>query len=482
VIGKKPVWIAAVSAVVLAVVLVVGVALAKRSESARAHPAEFQVENTPVPAAVQDTIAGSRRNAIVLASQRVAPSVVSVNVVVRETVRARSVFDDLFFGGPTSRDVPGLGSGFIIREDGIVLTNEHVVRGANQIVVTLPDGRDFAADVAGLDPRTDLAVLRLRNASKLPVAALGTSSNLIIGEWAIAIGNPFGFSLSNAEPSVTAGVISGVGRNIIPSDRDENAGLYLDMIQTDASINPGNSGGPLVNALGQVIGVNSSILSQTGGSIGLGFAIPIDRARRVAADILAEGKVRRAYLGATVVATEPNAFGRSHRVRIDAVAPESPAARAGLRAGDEVVRVSNRPVFTPLDWEGRLLDARIGQAFEIVVSRGGSQTSVRVTPTDVPSLSAERVSALSDHFQLISVTAAIRSERRLRSERGALVVNLTNQARSVGFRENDVLVEVNGVAVRNAEEAARVLQLAYSRGGVQAVVERQGEYVIVSFR
>jgi serine protease Do len=239
---------------------------------------------------------------------------VSVNVIRRETYQPRSVWESFFMPPGVARDVPGLGSGFIIDAQGLVLTNEHVVRGATELVVTLRDGRDFEAELVGSDDVTDLALLRLRNVrGALPVAPLGTSANLIIGEWVVAIGNPFGFMLANAEATVTAGVVSGVNRNIIPEGSQERSGWYLDMIQTDASINPGNSGGPLVNALGEVIGVNSNIISGSGGSVGLGFAIPIDRARRVARDLQRNGSVRRPWVGIEVVAHEPNRWGRSRR-------------------------------------------------------------------------------------------------------------------------------------------------------------------------
>ncbi|HSL72766.1 MAG TPA: trypsin-like peptidase domain-containing protein [Longimicrobiales bacterium] len=428
--------------------------------------------------AAQDTITGSRRNAIVVASQRVAPAVVSVNVLRRETIRPRSIWDEMFFSDRLQRDVQGLGSGFIIRADGLVLTNAHVVGGATEIVVTLADGRDFGAELVGVDETVDIALLRLKGASGLPVAPLGTANNLIIGEWAIAIGNPFGFLLSNAEPTVTAGVVSGVGRNIVPSDGERSQGLYLDMIQTDASINQGNSGGPLVNAVGQVIGVNSSIISGSGGSIGLGFAIPIDRARRVVADLLAEGRVRRVWIGADVKAAEPNAFGRSRRVQINEVASPSPAAAAGLRAGMTVLRVGARPVYTPLDWEARLIDARVGEPLDIVVAEGNRERTVRVRPTDVPSLAAERVRALSDEFQLVTVTAAIRAERRIQSESGALILELSPEAQRIGLRRGDVILEVNAQPVRTAEEAARLMR---RRGAVRLFVERQGRGGYISF-
>jgi serine protease Do len=422
----------------------------------------------------QDATTESRRTAIVRASERVAPAVVSVNVLRRETVQPRSLWES-FFLQPGTREVQGLGSGFIINTNGTVLTNEHVVRGATEVVITLSDGRDYPADVVGTDEVTDLAVLRLRNPpANLPVAPLGTSSNLIIGEWVIAIGNPFGFLLSNAEPTVTAGVVSGVRRNIVPGGSDESRGYYLDMIQTDASINPGNSGGPLINALGQVIGVNSSIISQSGGSVGLGFAIPIDRARRVADDLVRDGRVQRAWIGATVEPADANAFGRSHSVKVAQVAPGSPAARAGLRAGATIVSFGGRRVTNPLDWEARTLDMRVGETTELVVRDNGSERTLRITAGGLPSLAAERVRVL-EQFELITLTPAIRAERRLRSQRGALIASLPAEAQRLGLQVGDLIVEINRVPINSAEEAADVLRRATGRTAVRIGFERQGQ-------
>ncbi len=424
-------------------------------------------------AKAQDAVTDSRRTAIVRASERVAPAVVSVNVLRRETVQPRTMWESIFMQ-PGTREVQGLGSGFIIRTDGTVLTNEHVVRGATEVVVTLSDGRDFPADIVGTDEVTDLAVLKLRNSPvQIPVAELGSSSNLIIGEWVIAIGNPFGFLLSNAEPTVTAGVVSGVARNIVPGGADGGRGYYLDMIQTDASINPGNSGGPLINALGQVIGVNSSIISQSGGSVGLGFAIPIDRARRIADDLLRSGRVRRAWLGATVEPSEPNAFGRSNEVRVAQVANGSPAAAAGMRAGMIILSVGGRRVTNPLDWEARMLDMHVGESVDISVRENGRASTLRVTPGDLPSLAAERVRALRQ-FELITLTPAIQAERRLRSPQGALITAMPDEAQGLGLRVGDLIVEINRVPIRTAEEVADYLRRATGRTAVRITFERQG--------
>lgn len=435
----------------------------------------------PPPAS---SIDGSRRNAIVEATERVGPSVVSVNVVRRERVVPRTLFERMMLPPGYVQEVPGLGSGFIVHESGLVVTNEHVVRGADQVIVALPDGRELEADVVGTDELSDIAVLRVRfpdgNPIRLPVAPLGDSDDLVIGEWVIAIGNPLGFLLANTEPSVTVGVVSAVGRNIIPSSAADQRGFYLDMIQTDASINPGNSGGPLINALGEVIGVNSSILSQSGGSEGLGFAIPINRVRQVVQDLVQDGRVRRAWIGAEVEPVPTEGPRRIRDVRIARVVPGSPADRGGLRAGMIVRGVGARSVRTPLDWQAALLRARVGEPLDVSVVSGGGDRRVRVVPTDLPSMSAERIQALRD-LQLVTLTPAIRAERGIASERGALIVSLSDQARAVGLREGDVLLQINQYRVETAEAAARALQAA---AGLSLVVyfERNGQLGSTQFR
>src|SRR6476469_6961556 len=278
-------------------------------------------------------ISTQRRTAITSAVQRVSPSVVTVQTEVVERVPA-DVFEQFFGGRSGTRSAAGLGSGFIVRQDGVILTNAHVVNGASRISVAMRDGTTYPAKLLGADETNDLAVIKI-DAKGLPVAPLGSSSNLLIGEWAIAIGSPFGFLLANSEPSVTAGVVSGTGRNL--AAESNGAGIYVDMIQTDASINPGNSGGPLVNALGEVIGVNSSIYSPSGGSIGIGFAIPINRARRVTEDLLAHGVVRHPWWGIQLQLPRISGTpGANPGVVVASVVPGSPASRAGIRPGDVI--------------------------------------------------------------------------------------------------------------------------------------------------
>ncbi len=424
----------------------------------------------PSPAAAQSssmsaTAAETRTTAIVRAARRVAPAVATVSALRRERVRRLSFFEDYFL---PFRETRGLGSGFVVDADGTVLTNHHVVENATQVLVTLPDGRDFPARLVGSDPRTDVAVLALDGARSLPVAPLGTAEGLLIGEWTVAIGNPFGGLLSNPEPSVTAGVVSAVGRHIVSSGEE---GVYLGMIQTDASINPGNSGGPLVNALGEVVGVNTSILSRSGGSEGLGFAIPIDRALRVAGDIVRHGAVRRAWTGLEVDAVEADEFGRSRGVRVARVIPGSPAAAAGIRAGSRLVQAAGRRMITPLDFAAGMLDMRAGDRTLLVLE---GPDSVWIRAADVPSSTAARIEIVRD-LEVVTVTDAIRAERRLGSLSGALVVKISEAlSRVTGLSPGDVILAVNNQRLRTADEAARHLRRTQQRGRPFVLVFERG--------
>ena len=428
--------------------------------------------DTPPPSdnPAAQSLSGSRSTAIVRAAQTVAPAVATISVLRRERVRRRTFFDDYFL---PFRETRGLGSGFIVDARGTVLTNHHVIEGATEILVTLPDGRDFVARLAGSDPTTDVAVLSLEDATGLPVAPMGTASDLLIGEWTVAIGNPFGGLISNPEPSVTAGVVSALGRHIIPGEEDD--GFYLGMIQTDAAINPGNSGGPLVNALGEVIGINASILSRSGGSEGLGFAIPIDRALKVATDLVEHGEVRRAWLGLDVDAVEADGFGRSRGVRVARVTPGSPAAIAEIRPGSRLLRAGASRMATPLDYAAVMLDLRAGDRIELALE---GMDPVQVQAVRLPSATADRVELLRD-LEVVTVTPGIQAERRLVSSEGALVVEISEVlARVTGLAVGDVLLAVNNQRLRTAREAADELRQAQRSGRPFVLLfERNGRMV-----
>jgi len=428
------------------------------------------------PAAVSDTLTASRSTAIVRAAGRVAPAVVSINVIRTRSAQPRTAWESFFMPPGAQRRSAGFGSGVIVREDGIVLTNDHVIRDATQIRVTLPDGRDLDAELIGTDALSDIAVLRIEG-DDLPVAPVGSVEGLLIGEWAVAIGNPLGTYAADSEPTVTAGVISAVGRNIIPSS--DGQGFYFGMIQTDASINPGNSGGPLVNAVGEIIGINTSIISRSGGSEGLGFAIPIDRALRIADDLVRFGEIRRAWVGIDVEPVEADAWGRTRGVRVSRVAPGSPAAAASVAAGDRLLDANGRALTGPLDFEGTVMDLRAGE--QLVLGVQGRDRPVTLEAVPFPSVTAERVRVLSD-IELITVTPQIQVERGLTSADGALIADISGELQAqLGLLPGDVIVQINRTRVQSAEDAAAVFESLRGTGRIVMYFERNGDYSMRNF-
>lgn len=445
-----------------------------------ASPSRSSAQSLAARREANTQIAQSRRTAITDAVARVAPAVVTVQT---ETVFRTPVDPFAFFfgnnqGGTQTR--AGIGSGFIIQPTGVIVTNAHVVAGASNVSVALRDGTTYPAKVLGIDEMNDLAVLKI-DAKNLPTAPLGGSHDVLIGEWAIAIGNPYGFLLGNSEPSVTAGVISATGRNLM--GQSEGQGVYVDMIQTDASINPGNSGGPLVNGAGEVIGVNSSIYTPTGGSIGLGFAIPIDRARRVTDDLLAHGTVRRPWVGAKIALPEQNNRDalRGGAV-IRTVTPGSPAAAAGLQAGDVIVQSRDRVVRNAYDWEAELLEMRVGEEADVRVRRGGRERAVKVRVADLPEVAAQKVAVLKE-IELVTLTPAIRTERGIRAAQGAVVYKVSQRVTDeLGVQSGDVIVQVNRTPVTDAQHAGRLLESLTGRGPIRMIVERGGFVYPIDFQ
>jgi serine protease Do len=410
-------------------------------------------------------VGAARHSAIATAAARVAPAVVSVNVVRRERQMPRDRYEQMMIPRGFERRVEGLGTGFIVSADGLIITNQHVTNGADSIVVTLRDGRDLPARLLGEDSQTDIAVLKV-DAAGLPVAPLGRSRALAAGDWAIAIGNPYGYLLGNSEPTVTAGVVSALGRDILPSQ--DQTGMYVDMIQTDAAINPGNSGGPLVNADGEVVGVNAFILSQTGGSVGLGFAIPIERAMRVAQDLRRQGRVSRGWVGVEIAEPQPQSgnWRRQPGVVVRRVAPGGPGAAAGLKPGDLISRAAGQVLRNFLGWERVMLDLEPGDTLPLIVQRGGVDLDVSLRASDVPSASAERVN-LQD-LQLITVTPDIQTERRLATSRGALVLAAgPGWQRTLGVQAGDVILQINTYTIARAEQVQQVV--AYLQQGRAAM-------------
>jgi len=421
----------------------------------------------------------SRRTAIVTAAARLAPAVVSVNVLRRERQLPQDPFDLFFMPRGSEQVVEGYGSGFIVSPDGVVITNQHVTQGAEQIVVTTRDGRDLPAKILGEDPLTDIAVLKVEG-SGLPTAPIGNSSDLLIGEWVVAVGNPFAYLLGNAEPTVTAGVVSAVGRNLLPSQGQ--SGIYVGMIQTDAPINPGNSGGPLANALGEVVGVNSSIFTSSGGSVGIGFAIPIERALRVADELRRYGKVRRAWVGLDVAGAEDlRGWKRVGGLRVTQVAAGGPAGRAGVVVGDVLVSARGRRLRTFLDWEAVMLDTGPGDTLTVSFRHGGESKSARLAVTDFPTTLAEKVAVLGG-MKVVTVTPAVRAERNIQSDHGALIYDLPDEMQeATGLQSGDVILQINRVRVSSADDLRRAFAATAGAGAVSVWFECSGRLERTAF-
>ncbi|MER3473463.1 MAG: hypothetical protein C4335_05390 [Armatimonadota bacterium] len=319
-------------------------------------------------------------DAIAEASARIEPAVVNIDTFMRPR---RSLGLEGFFG-QDSEAMRGSGSGVIISPDGYIVTNHHVIRGADEIVVSLADGRRFLGRVVGADEQSDLAVIKV-DASQLPTAVLGDSDKLRVGDWAIAVGNPLGLG-----STVTVGVISALNRRKLWVDE----GRYLDVaIQTDAAINQGNSGGALANIHGQLIGINTAIAAPPGGgSIGIGFAIPVNHVKKVVRDIIVQGgsvKRARPWIGFYFDAVRPSLMKRLglpdlNGVAVDEVWPGGPADRAGLRADDVIRRFGERTIHAPQDLLEEIMKRRPGDRVPIVVWRNGKEVTLSVTIGQAP--------------------------------------------------------------------------------------------------
>jgi serine protease Do len=414
-------------------------------------------------------------------AKKTMPVVVNISTTSQRAPRSGSndpieEFFNRFFGEATPREnnQRSLGSGIIISRDGEILTNYHVVRNADIIKVKLADQTEHEARLIGKDGRTDLALIKVRKTNgSLPFAKLGASSSLDVGDWVMAIGNPFGL-----EHTVTAGIVSAKGRVI-------GAGPYDKFIQTDASINPGNSGGPLINASGEVVGVNSAIFSQSGGNVGIGFAIPIDLARKVADHLRKHGRVVRGWLGVRAQDVSPAAatsLGVMRNVGEMAVVTDvtepSPAADAGIKAGDIIVEFNGKPVPKSHDFPSVIADTPPGQKITLKLVRDKKEQTVGVKLGELPEdgdahqQTEARDPELGLRVQRITPEAARRLG--LSSAKGVLVMEVQpgSPADQVGIEPADVIREINQRPVSNVKEFERATRQGRRGDRILLLVQR----------
>ena len=397
------------------------------------------------------------------------------------------------FGQPQQpQAVEAKGAGFIINSNGTIVTNNHVVKDAKSVMVTLSDGDNYPAKIIGTDPKTDLAVLKIETKKPLPYVELGDSKDVEAGQWVVAVGNPFG--LGN---TVTAGIVSALGRDI-------GDGPYDRFIQTDAPINEGNSGGPLLNQKGQVIGVNTAILSPTGGSVGIGFAIPSDMIKRVVTQLIAHGKVTRGFLGVSaqmispqmaqalkLPMTDPDGDG----ALIAAVAPDSPAAKVGLKPGDVIIAVNGQRVKSPGDLASDIADIDPSAKADITYLRGGVQKDVSVAVEEMPnnpdasfqqggSSGQQSTSHGALGLTLAPLTPDLRSQLNLPQDAtGAVIVDVKpdSLADQAGLQQGDLLVGVGPTDVTSPDDAVAAINAARKSGAgaVALRIVRQGQALFV---
>ena len=412
-----------------------------------------------VTAARADRTSSARRTPLVQAVERAKGAVVNINA--QEVVKARASQDpfDIFFGGGRLRDQvrTSLGSGFVFDPAGYVLTNYHVVERGSRIQVSFEDGSDYTAKVVGTDPGGDLAVLKIQADRRFGAIPLGTSSDLMLGEPVIAIGNPFGLN-----QSVSVGVVSALHRTV----RTENRSYY-DFVQTDASINPGNSGGPLINADGEVIGVCSAIYAN---AQGIGFAIPIERALRVARELVRSGELAASWWG-----FEAGALEGKPGARVDSVEDGSPAAKAGIRRGDLIVSVDRSPVRDPDELRFLLHDVPVGARVALGIRRGEEKLDVSLAPAP---LTPDRSMASFQNatgLKLAELSPAEARRAGIDAPRGLVAVDQVQRgslAQRGGLRRGDIVVAVNSAEVDSLKDFQKALAQARKSGRAVLLVQR----------
>jgi len=417
-------------------------------------------------------------------SVKIKPSV--VNIRTSKTVQRRQptlpgsrddlfneFFERFFQGIPNvPRQERSLGSGFIISEDGLILTNDHVVDGADDIKVRLADGRIFKGKVQGVDPKLDLALVKIDvGEEELPVAKLGDSDSLRIGEWVIAIGNPFGL-----EQTVTVGIVSAKGRVI-------GAGPYDDFIQTDASINPGNSGGPLFNIDGEVVGINTAIVQ---GGQGIGFAIPVNAAKNIVPQLREKGKVTRGWLGVTVQEVSEDlakSFGlnEAEGALVSEVAPDSPADKAGIRRGDIILSFKGKKIKTLSDLPRLVAAAKVGERTTVVIFRDGEEKTISVQLGELDEKTQAAVEGdAEEKFGLtaMDISPDIIQRYGLKNNKGVLITGIDpgGPGASANLRQGDLILELNDIEIADLKTFLAALKKV-QKGQVVRLLVQRGSYL-----
>jgi len=421
-------------------------------------------------------------------AKKLKPAVVNISttMVVKETPSQSPFgerdpyreFWEKFFGGeiPRERETRSLGSGVIINKAGYIVTNNHVVENAKEITVTLHNGKDYQAKIVGLDKKTDLALIKIEAEEDFPVAPLGDSDKLGVGEWVLAIGNPFGLA-----ETVTAGIVSAKGRVI-------GAGPYDDFIQTDASINPGNSGGPLFNFWGEAVGINTAIIA---GGPGIGFAIPINMAKELLPQLKEKGRVTRGWLGVNIQAVTPQlaeSFGLKGKkgALVSQVFKGGPAEKAGIKQGDIILEFDDKEISNLRDLPRIVASTPVGKTVPIMVFRNGKTIPLRATVAEMeePTEIAKAHPKKSFGLTVQNITPEIASALELEGATGVVVAGVEPESpvAAADIRKGDVILEVDRKPVKNVEDFEQAMEKAKDRENTLFLIRRGGSNLFVVVR
>ena len=448
----------------------------------------------------EESVAKSLEDSFVNIADSVGKAVVTI--IVEQTINARygqegmsgdpflDEFLDHFFGGrPQQYKQKGLGSGFILNKEGYILTNDHVVGNADKIEVTLPDGRNFKATLLGSDKRADIALIKIEG-KNLPFVKLGNSNNVKPGQWSLALGNPFGNIVNNPKPTITAGIISAIHRSINAREEDR---MYGDLIQTDAPINQGNSGGPLVNIEGEVIGINTLIFSPSGGSVGIGFAIPINRAKLIADDIMSGKAIRHGWVGLWLQDLDMNMlrqFGLPEEktgALVFKVEKGSPAETAGFESGDIILDIESQTVQNSSDVTRVISNHVPGDSIKCTVFRKGKELPLTITIGERKEKSSLKVSSKSSEEPTLTewrgltvqdITDDIAKELNLSSKDGVVVTKVAfgSGAFNAKLSPGDVIYSIAQTPVNNVADFRKVAS-QHKKGDV--LVHTSRGYVVI---
>jgi serine protease Do len=496
--------------------ILVGIFLATGFEWSSPSPGRVQAvtpsKNTalvpPMDVGTKNPLSSDSESPFVKVAEMVSPAV--VNISAEKKVKGSTIygfdpeeFFRRFFGDVPQRRMPeqksqSLGSGFVFRKDGYILTNNHVVSGADNISVKLPDGSEHKATVVGLDKDTDIAVLKIDVKEDLPYVRFGNSDSLKVGEWVMAIGNPF--PILGLDRTVTVGVVSAKGRGNLRFGPDDETPQYQNYIQTDASINPGNSGGPLVNIHGEVIGINAALTNPTGigFNIGIGFAIPINLAESVIPDLVARGKVSRGYLGIGFQEIDQNAaealnLPAAEGVLVQRVLPHTPAEEAGIKTGDVISAFNGKKVTNGPQFMMMVAEESPGKEVTLDIIRNGKKMAKSLKLADrEASLSSTGESEKPEEkkedwlgLQVTTSTKELAAQYEVEFHPGALVLDVTagSLAEQAGFIPGDIVVKINDAEITDGDSYQKTLEsLAKQKKAVLFLVYRNGEPFFIAVK